>query len=173
MDIREEIIKILNIVRSKEISDCEIKAHAAKIIMLCNSSLKKELQEQKPQKTAEEKELRDIVLDEYKKGNIVVSTFEGLQMMSLDEFIKQPVEGILYDLNRGEAVVLTFINDPKWINDFAVSKVIQKLYSEFTKLQKGKEIADEEIEKEIRNENAIWGAKWYRSELRKRQGINE
>jgi len=50
MDTREEIIKILNIVRSKEISDCEIKAHAAKIIMLCNSSLKKELQEQKPTK---------------------------------------------------------------------------------------------------------------------------
>jgi len=151
MDIREKIKQQLNHLRNYEDLDYPglrtLKIIEDLVDQLNDKIVEKELQEQKPQETAEEKELRDIVLDEYKKGNIVVSTFEGLQMMSLDEFIKQPVEGILYDLNRGEAVVLTFINDPKWINDFAVSKVIQKLYSEFTKLQKGKEIADEEIEK--------------------------
>lgn len=43
------------------------------------------------------------------------------------EFIKQPIEGMLYDLNRNEVTVLTLIEDPKWVNDYAVSKVIQEL----------------------------------------------
>jgi hypothetical protein len=75
----------------------------------------------------EEKEIKDIVLSEYKKGNVVIADFDGLKSMPLKEFIKQPAEGMLYDLNRSEAVVLTFINDPKWVNDFAVAKVIQEL----------------------------------------------
>ena len=47
--------------------------------------------------------------------------------MPLKEFVKQPASGMLYDLNRSEVVVLTFIKDPKWINDYAVAKVIQEL----------------------------------------------
>lgn len=71
--------------------------------------------------------IKELVIEEYKNGNVVVSGFEGLQTMPLSEFIKQPAEGILYDLNRSEAVVLTFFKDPKWINDYAVAKVIQEL----------------------------------------------
>ena len=78
-------------------------------------------------KTKKKEDIKGIILSEYKKGNIVVSTFEGLQVMPLNEFIKQPAEGMLYDLNRNEAVVLTFINDPKWVNDYACAKVIKKL----------------------------------------------
>ena len=78
-------------------------------------------------KTKKKEDIKGIILSEYKKGNIVVSTFEGLKVMPLDEFVKQPVEGMLYDLNRDELVILTFINDPKWINDFASTKVIRKL----------------------------------------------
>ena len=78
-------------------------------------------------KTKKKENIKDIILSEYKKGNIVVSTFEGLKVMPLDEFVKQPVEDMLYDLNRDELVILTFINDPKWINDFASTKVIRKL----------------------------------------------
>jgi hypothetical protein len=74
-----------------------------------------------------EEQLSSIVTKEYGKGNIVVATFERLQVMSMKEFIKQPAQGMLYDLNRDEATVLTFIKDPKWVNDFAVSKVIQEL----------------------------------------------
>ena len=45
----------------------------------------------------------------------------------LKEFLKQPAEGILYDLNRSEVVVLQFIKDQKWVNDYAVAKVIREL----------------------------------------------
>ena len=71
--------------------------------------------------------IKEFVLKEYEEGNIVVSTFDGLQTVSLKEFVKQPVDGMLYDLNRNETTVLTFIKDPKWVNDYAVAKVIQEL----------------------------------------------
>lgn len=71
--------------------------------------------------------IKEKILAEYEKGNIVVSGIMGLQVCNLDEFLKQPASGILYDLNRDEATVLTFSEDPKWINDFAVSKTIAVL----------------------------------------------
>ena len=80
-------------------------------------------------------ELKDKILDEYTKGNIVVSGFEGLQLMPIKEFIKQPSDGMLYDLNRNESVVLTFIEDPKWVNDYAVAKVIKELKNRIEELE--------------------------------------
>lgn len=81
-------------------------------------------------------ELRDKILSEYEKGNIVVATIEGLQGMKLSDFINQPVGGMLYDLNRDEATVLTLINNPKWINDYAVCKVIRALKDKIDELNK-------------------------------------
>ena len=78
-------------------------------------------------------ELRDRILEEEKKGNIVFWAIDELAIANLDEFITQPVEGILYDLNRLPEVVLTFIDDRKWINDYAVYLVIQKLKNELDK----------------------------------------
>ena len=77
--------------------------------------------------SAKQNDIKEMILAEYKKGNIVVSTFEGLQVAPLKEIIKQPIDGLLYDLNRNEAVVLTFINDPKWINDYAMVQVVREL----------------------------------------------
>ena len=79
--------------------------------------------------------IKDMILEEHKKGNIVVVGVEGLQGMPLIDFIKQPADGILYDLNRNEAVVLTFLPDPKWINDFAVAKVIRALKNNIADLE--------------------------------------
>jgi hypothetical protein len=73
------------------------------------------------------KSLAELVQAEEQKGNIVVAGFEGLMSMNLEEFIKQPTEGMLYDLNRDKATVLTFIEDKKWVNDYAVGLVIAKL----------------------------------------------
>lgn len=80
-------------------------------------------------------EIKEKIFNEYQKGNIVVSSFEGLQTMPIKEFIEQPTEGILYDLNRSEAVVMTFLPDPKWINDYAVAKVITELKNKIKKLE--------------------------------------
>ena len=72
-------------------------------------------------------ELKDKILEECGKGNIVIATIEGLKVANLSDFIAQPIEGILYDLNRDEATVLTFVDDIKWINDYAVRQVIRAL----------------------------------------------
>ena len=80
-------------------------------------------------------EIKNKILEEYKKGNIVVAGIEGLQCMPIAEFIKQPIDGILYDLNRSEEVVLTFLPDPKWVNDYAVAQVIRSLKSRIDELE--------------------------------------
>ena len=72
-------------------------------------------------------ELKDKILKEYKKGNIVISTVDGLSVAPLKEVIKQPTEGLLYDINRDEATILTLIGDPKWVNDYACMAVIREL----------------------------------------------
>jgi len=76
---------------------------------------------------ANHNDIKEMILAEYKKGNIVVSTFDGLQVAPLKEIIKQPIDGLLYDLNRNEMVVLKFINDHKWINDYAMVQVVREL----------------------------------------------
>ena len=45
----------------------------------------------------------------------------------IEKLVNQPVEGLLYDLNRDEATILTWIDDPKWINDYACAMVIRYL----------------------------------------------
>lgn len=80
----------------------------------------------KPNKAQEE--LKERILAERKKGNIVFWGLPGeLMSAKLDEFVEQPAEGMLYDLNRLEEISLTFIHEPKWVNDFAVAMVIRKL----------------------------------------------
>ena len=79
--------------------------------------------------------IKDRILSERDKGNVVIADFEGLKSMPLNEFIKQPTEGLLYDLNRSEPVVLTFIDDPKWVNDFAVCQVIHALKGRIYELE--------------------------------------
>ena len=82
------------------------------------------------------KSTKSIVLEEYKKGNIVFEGIEGLVVANLQECIEQPTEGLLYDLNRNKETVLTFIDDPKWVNDYAVAVVITELKSRITELEK-------------------------------------
>lgn len=81
---------------------------------------------------------KDEVLEKFKAGKIVFATFEGFMEADIKNFIKQPADGILYDLNRNEATVLTFIEDRKWVNDFAVAKTIRALKERIEELEQRK-----------------------------------
>lgn len=83
------------------------------------------------------KELADFIVEESRKGNVVFNTGEELAVAPLDEFIDQPADGILYDLNRLPEVVMTFIDDAKWINDYAVSMVIKRLREKLDEVNTG------------------------------------
>jgi hypothetical protein len=81
-------------------------------------------------------EIEKLIHEEYKQGNIVTRNINGLEGCPIDEFIKQPADGILYDLSRTEVEILTGNeSDPKWINDFAVAKVIRALKSRIEELE--------------------------------------
>jgi hypothetical protein len=81
------------------------------------------------------KELKDLILRKEKESKVVFMTAEGLMEADLEEFIKQPTMGLLYDLNRDRGTVLTFIEDPAWINNFAVMLVITRLKKYYDKNQ--------------------------------------
>ncbi len=85
-----------------------------------------------------ESNLKDYILAEADKGNLVFAGIDDLFVVPINEFIKQPINGILYDLNRSPEVILTFINDPKWVNDYAVYLTIKKLKEENERLKKKK-----------------------------------
>jgi hypothetical protein len=72
-------------------------------------------------------ELVEMIRQQGREGNVVVKTLEGLGVIKVSDIIKQPTDGLLYDLNRLPEVVVTFAEDPKWINDYAVYMVIKEL----------------------------------------------
>ena len=80
-------------------------------------------------KKADEKfeSFKDYVLEKEREGRIVILTWDGVKEANIDDFIKQPAEGLLYDLNRDKVTILTYIEDQKWVNDYACMLVIKKL----------------------------------------------
>lgn len=81
-------------------------------------------------------EIKEIILNAHKEGKVVINTVEGPCIVSLEELVDQPAEGILYDLNRSDSITLTFMNDPKWINDFACAQVIRYLKKQLEEHEK-------------------------------------
>ena len=70
-----------------------------------------------------------LIKDLEKQGILVIMTEIGLLECPLDKFCQQDADDILYDLNRDEATTLTLGNEGlvRWVNDYAVAKVIRHL----------------------------------------------
>ena len=79
----------------------------------------------------------DKVLIEYKKGNICYEDIEGIKTVPINEFVKQPIEGMLYDLNRLEEIILTRLGN-NWINDYALVKLLRYYHKENERLKNDK-----------------------------------
>lgn len=71
--------------------------------------------------------IKKLVLEEEEKGNIVYNTPFGLYSAELNTFLSQSAKSMLYDLNRDFGTILTQIGDVKWVNDYALSKVVIEL----------------------------------------------
>lgn len=87
-------------------------------------------------KEKELESIKDKVLVEWEKGNLVFADFEGLKTIKFEDFIKQPLDGMLYDINRNTATILTCLDDPKWVNDFALTKLLEYYYNKCKKQEK-------------------------------------
>lgn len=83
----------------------------------------------------DEKELRDKILEEYQNGKICYRTIEGVLSAKIEDFVKQPLEGMLYDLNRDRATILSFLDDPKWTNDLALTALLEYYYNRCKELE--------------------------------------
>lgn len=86
----------------------------------------------------DDKELKEKILAEYAKGNVCFRTEDGITTAKMEDFAKQPVEGLLYDLNRDRATITAFLDDPKWVNDLALTEVLKYLYNKVKELENGK-----------------------------------
>ncbi len=95
-------------------------------------------------------ELIELLNKNTQAGKVTFESIEGIVSAPLDEFIKQPAEGMLYDLNRDMATCLTFIDRPAWINNYACCVVIKALKKRIEELE-NKLNNDAEIQKETGN----------------------
>jgi hypothetical protein len=100
-----------------------------------------------PETDAKQK-LRDRILAERKAGNVVFWGLPGkLIGAKLDDFVRQNAEGLLYDLNRLEEISMTFIDDPKWVNDFAVALTIRKIMEQRNAAERQRDAEIDEFNK--------------------------
>lgn len=68
-------------------------------------------------------ELLDKILSLQADNKIAFMTIDGLQGGPIEEFVNQPLEGQLYDVNRDRATLYSMANENKnkrWINDLAL-----------------------------------------------------
>lgn len=79
-------------------------------------------------------ELLNGIRAEEEIGRVVVMTVEGPVAYDIEDFCAQPVEGLLYDLNRDTLTTSTLLTSGeeslpliRLINDYAVALVIKHL----------------------------------------------
>lgn len=90
-------------------------------------------------------ELLEQILSLQVENKIAFMTIDGLQGGLIEDFVKQPIEGQLYDLNRDRATLYAMANENKnkrWINDLAfvylyeyTNEIIEKQRQEIVNLK--------------------------------------
>ena len=93
----------------------------------------------------------DEIVNGYASNELTYIDREGEHKISIDEFIKTGSANVLQKLNRTEQVLLKVANAApeklKWVNDYAMMKVIDKLYEKVDDLSAGLIEKDTEIER--------------------------
>lgn len=99
----------------------------------------------------------DEILEGYKNGQLTYIDREGEHKIDVKEFVKTGSDNVLKKLNRTEHVLLKVANAApeklKWVNDYAMMKVINELYERVDDLNASLIAKDTEIER-LNNEAA-------------------
>lgn len=78
-------------------------------------------------------ELISVLQQEEEKGRVVIMTVDGPMSYDIEELCAQPVDGLLYDLNRDTITTKTLLESgeslplTRLVNDYAVALVIKHL----------------------------------------------
>lgn len=76
----------------------------------------------------EQAEMKEKVLSARNDGKVVMWVLpDQLMIAPVEQFVRQPAESILWDLNRGEECALSNTGNVRWVNDFAVAITIREL----------------------------------------------
>lgn len=81
---------------------------------------------------------KELILERKEEGKIVFFDSIGrLVSCPIEEICDQPIEGLLYDLNRGEETILALAkaDNIQWVNNFAATQVIRYLYNKIEELK--------------------------------------
>lgn len=70
-------------------------------------------------------EVKELVVKAPKDGKVTILTIDGLVEANIDNLLSQPIEGLLYDLNRDELSLLAIRDNPRWINDYAMMQILK------------------------------------------------
>lgn len=98
--------------------------------------------------------VRETVLEARKEGKVCMWVLPGeMQIAPLDEFVRQPADGILYDLNRLEECALSD-GGIRWVNDFAVALTIRKLVEQRDQLERENLELRHDLDRAMANHNA-------------------
>ena len=102
-------------------------------------------------------EILDKVLALQADNKVAFMNIDGLKYSPIDEFINQPLEGQLYDVNRDRATLYTMANEntnKRWINDLALvymyeyaNKTIEEQRRHITELECELDLTRKSIEK--------------------------
>lgn len=90
-----------------------------------------------------------LIKDQEKEGRAVFLSFDGLHSVDVEAWIQQPVDGLLYDLNRDRVTAITWLaegdgervleKNHRWVNNYAVALVIRALKAKIDELEKALE----------------------------------
>lgn len=102
-------------------------------------------------------ELKDLILSKKREGKIVFHSIEGLMETKMEDIIQQPAVGLLWDLNRDMATLLSCASDdnPYWVNDLALANITELLIYKVNKVTDERDkwkARCEELEKELATE---------------------
>lgn len=81
-------------------------------------------------------ELQNLILSKKKEGKIVFHSLEGLMEAKMEDIIQQPAEGMLWDLNRDVATLLSRASEenPCWVNDIALANITEYLINKVNEI---------------------------------------
>ena len=101
-------------------------------------------------------ELLDEILSLRADDKIAFMTIEGLRYGPIVDFVKQPLEGQLYDVNRDKATLYAMANENKnkrWVNDLALvylyeyaNEVIEEQRKEIVNLKSELRLVKKDLE---------------------------
>ena len=84
----------------------------------------------------------EIIKQNEAQGAVVFMTSFGLMACNMERFVKQSADGLLFDLNRDEATILTLGEQglERWVNDYATAKVVRYLVGELEKKRRDERV---------------------------------